>query len=162
MYSAAKNQTTDEERYSFYDSGHFDIEGGKNGIIQGALRVMASRIVGQDRQEQNAESLMFKGIERLRQGREQSAKYYSSPKFMAQRKHERGRQRTEVADRQRERVETAKPSERQQQVEMKTRVRGTERSERRIESTKKIGIYDALEEQQARARKPKADPKMPK
>jgi hypothetical protein len=42
---------TDEERDRFYDSGSFDIEGAKDDIVQGALRTMASRIVGQNTQE---------------------------------------------------------------------------------------------------------------
>jgi hypothetical protein len=159
---AAKIRMTDEERDRFYDSGSFDIEGAKDDIVQGALRTMASRIVGQNTQERNAEHLIFEGIRRLRRGQEQSAKYYSLPTFMAQRTRERERERMEAANQQRKRIEAAKErAEQHQQVVAKKRAGRAERLERWAEPTRKIGIYDALEEQRARAAKSMKDSKAP-
>jgi hypothetical protein len=160
-----RDRMPDEERDSLYDSGSFDIEGGKDDIVQGALRMMASRIIGQNTQERNAEHRIFQGIGRLKRGQAQSASYHSSPTFVAQRKRERERQRTEAANSEGKRTEAAKERERvaeehdHKQVDAKKeRGRLRERLEKPFEPTKKIGMYDALDEQQARAAKSTKDP----
>jgi hypothetical protein len=81
---------------------------------------------------------------------------------MAQRTRERERERMEAANQQRKRIEAAKErAEQHQQVVAKKRAGRAERLERWAEPTKKIGIYDALEEQRARAAKSMKDSKAP-
>lgn len=134
--------------------------------MQAALRVMASRIVGQTTQERTAEHAIFEGIRRIKEGQEQSAKYHSSPKYVAQLKLERERRRAE----QLKRMESTQERDRQQAAEREhaRTERVAQREQQRIERMqqrerpagkiapqaargplRRIGMFDALDAQRA-------------
>jgi hypothetical protein len=154
---------TQEQIDRMYDNGQWTMERGKEVIVQAALRMVASRIVGQGTQERTAENAIFDGIRMIEEGRQQSAKYYSSPQYAENLRRERARERkererrlavAEAAQRQREDERNAQAQARERQraerKEQRTRERIAGKAGR--PRPKKIGIYDDLDEKERRAR----------
>ena len=160
-------RATQEQIDLWDDSGWTTIESGKDHIVQAALRVMASRIVGQATQERTAEHAIYDGIRLIEEGQEQSRKYHSSTEYAKKLRRERERRRAEQAERSAaiEAERRQRKEEREQARTSRAQARTPQRAERKPERArerlankaarprpKKIGIYDDLDEKERRAR----------
>lgn len=132
---------TEEQMDRWADDGELAIEHGREAIVRAALRVMASRIVGQETQQRTAEHALFDGIRWIEEGRKKSDKYYSSPEYAESLRRKRARER-----RDRDVRSAAAEADRAQARERRLAER---------KRPKKIGIYDDLDEIERRAREQK-------
>jgi hypothetical protein len=132
---------TEEQMDRWADDGELAIEHGREAIVRAAVRVMASRIVGQGTQERTAEHALFDGIRWIEEGRKKSDKYYSSPEHAENLRRKRAGERRE----------------REVRLAAAEAERGQARERRHAEGKrpKKIGIYDDLDEMERRAREQK-------
>jgi hypothetical protein len=132
---------TEEQMDRWAENGELATEHGREAIVRAALRVMASRIVGQGTQERTAEHALFDGIRWIEEGRKKSDKYYSSPKYAENLRRKRAAQRRE----QEVRLTAAEAN----------RAQARDRRQPDRKRSKKIGIYDDLDEMERRARQQK-------